>query len=99
MSAGELPAAATRCVQVRISGRVQGVGFRAWTERRARELGISGWVRNLPGGDVEAVFRGPAAEVEAMLAACREGPRPAVVERVDAKDAEDGPSGSFTMRF
>ena len=65
--------AETRSVQVRIAGRVQGVSFRVWTERRANALGLSGWVRNLPDGDVEAVFSGPAEAVDAMLAACREG--------------------------
>jgi len=88
----------TRSVRVRISGRVQGVGFRAWTERQARELGLSGWVRNLSGGDVEARFNGPAADVETMLAACREGPRHAVVERVETWSADDEPSGPFTIR-
>ena len=62
--------AETRSVQVRIAGRVQGVSFRVWTERRANALGLSGWVRNLANGDVEAVFSGPAEAVDAMLAAC-----------------------------
>ena len=75
--------AGIRSVHVRISGRVQGVGFRAWTERQAGALGLSGWVRNLPDGDVEAVFSGPSDRVDAMLAACREGPRLARVEKVE----------------
>lgn len=66
--------AEVRAVRVMISGRVQGVGFRAWTERRARDLGLSGWVRNRSSGEVEAVFCGRAEAVEAMIAACRTGP-------------------------
>jgi acylphosphatase len=71
-----------RAVRVRISGRVQGVGFRAWTEREAVRLGLAGWVRNLPDGEVEAVFCGAPDVVTAMLAACREGPRYAEVGQV-----------------
>lgn len=72
-----------RTLQVRIAGRVQGVGYRAFVEREAVALGLSGWVRNRRDGSVEALFSGPAEDVEAMLAACRRGPRGAVVEAVD----------------
>ena len=74
---------ATRSLKVRITGFVQGVGFRAWTERQANTLGLSGWVRNCENGDVEAVFSGSQENVQAMLALCREGPRHAQVERVE----------------
>jgi acylphosphatase len=87
-----------RSVRVRISGRVQGVGFRAWTERRANALGLSGWARNLANGDVEAVFYGPSEAVEAMLAACREGPRLAQVERVDLLGPAEKFAGPFRTR-
>ena len=90
--------AETRSVQVRISGRVQGVSFRVWTERRANALGLSGWVRNCPDGRVEAVFSGPAEAVDAMLAACREGPRLARVEKVEIVGDVEPPSGPFTIR-
>lgn len=63
-----------RTVHVMISGRVQGVGYRAWCHGRARAFGLGGWVRNRRSGEVEAVFSGPAETVETMLAACREGP-------------------------
>jgi acylphosphatase len=91
--------AETRAVHVSISGLVQGVAFRAWTERRANALGLSGWVCNLAGGDVEAVFSGPADAVEAMLSACREGPRGAVVERVEVLGRAEPLSGPFTIRL
>jgi acylphosphatase len=90
--------AETRSVQVRITGRVQGVSFRVWTERRANALGLSGWVRNLANGDVEAVFSGPAEAVDAMLAACREGPRLARVEKVEIVGDVEPVSGPFTIR-
>jgi acylphosphatase len=88
----------TRSVQVRIAGRVQGVSFRVWTERRANALGLSGWVRNLTSGDVEAVFSGPAEAVEAMLAACRNGPRLARVEKVEIVGEVEPASGPFSIR-
>lgn len=75
--------AAIRSIRVRITGHVQGVGFRAWTEQRANALGLSGWVRNAENGDVEALFSGSTEAVNAMLAVCREGPRHARVERVE----------------
>ncbi|MCF3936489.1 acylphosphatase [Acuticoccus sp. M5D2P5] len=84
-----------------ISGRVQGVGYREWCRREAESLGLSGTVRNLPDGTVEAVFIGDSAAVDAMLTRCRKGPPAAEVvsiglDPVDMK-AVDGfvilPSG------
>ncbi len=72
----------TRTVTVRVRGRVQGVGFRFWTARQAERLGLAGWVRNRLDGSVEALFRGSPAAVEAMLGACREGPRSARVDEM-----------------
>lgn len=63
-----------RAVRVLITGRVQGVGYRAWTRDKAAVLGVSGWVRNRRNGDVEAVFSGTESAVETMLDACRDGP-------------------------
>ncbi|MFB6089074.1 MAG: acylphosphatase [Candidatus Aenigmatarchaeota archaeon] len=57
-----------------ISGRVQGVAFRASTRRKAKKLGISGWVRNLSDGRVEAVFEGEKNKIEQLIEWCRRGP-------------------------
>ena len=69
--------------RVVISGRVQGVGYRAWTEYTAIKLGLEGWVRNRRDGTVEALFVGPDETVETMLEACRQGPPGARVEAID----------------
>jgi acylphosphatase len=73
-----------RCL---VSGRVQGVFFRGATQARMRELGVAGWVRNLPDGRVEAVLEGDDAQLEAALAFLRRGPRGAMVEDVELHDA------------
>lgn len=73
----------TRTVHVRIEGRVQGVGYRAWTERTARDLGLAGWVRNRRDGAVETVLHGPPDVVSEMLRLCERGPSAARVTRVE----------------
>ncbi|MFB6353266.1 MAG: acylphosphatase [Halobacteriales archaeon] len=73
---------------VHISGRVQGVFFRATTQETAREHGVDGWVRNLDDGRVEAVFEGAEAAVDAMVDFCHEGSQAASVTDVDV-DWED----------
>jgi acylphosphatase len=65
-----------------ISGRVQGVGYRAWVEHQARGFGLRGWVRNRRDGSVEAVFEGPADIVAGMIASCRQGPPSSRVDNV-----------------
>jgi len=72
---------------VLIRGRVQGVGYRAWTEVSALEHGLEGWVRNRRDGSVEAVFGGSDNEVAAMIADCRRGPPGAWVETIDQREA------------
>lgn len=74
---------------VKMRGRVQGVGYRAFVERKAREQDLEGFVRNRRDGSVEAVFAGAAEAVAAVIEACRRGPRGAVVEAVDVE--EGGP--------
>ncbi|WP_299444175.1 acylphosphatase [uncultured Rhodospira sp.] len=72
----------TTTVCVRIKGRVQGVAFRDWTQRSARDLGLDGWVRNRSDGSVEAVFQGPQEAVERMIEACHDGPPAARVSSI-----------------
>lgn len=67
--------------QVTVTGRVQGVGYRAWVDHQARNHDLEGWVRNRRDGSVEALFAGPADVVSEMVARCRRGPSAA---RVDA---------------
>lgn len=69
-----------------ISGRVQGVGFRWFTQRTAQKLGITGWVRNLPDGRVEAIGQGPPEALGAFESALKSGPRFASVEHVEKAD-------------
>jgi len=78
-----------------IRGRVQGVGYRAWTEYTALERGLQGWVRNRRDGSVEALFAGPQDAVAGMVEACREGPRGS---RVDAIDQREGIAEEFSLR-
>jgi acylphosphatase len=70
-----------------IRGRVQGIGYRAWTEYDALTRGLEGFVRNRRDGSVEAVFAGPAEAVAAMVEACRLGPPGARVTAVDVNEA------------
>jgi acylphosphatase len=72
-------------VHVFVSGRVQGVFFRAETADMADRLGLVGWVRNLPDGRVEALFEGEKADVEKALDFCRRGPPGARVRNLDLK--------------
>jgi acylphosphatase len=88
-----------RSILVRISGRVQGVGYRDWTQRKALDLGLSGWVRNLASGEVEALFSGPAGTVDAMLAACRRGPQLARVDDVKIVETSEVAGGPFSVRY
>ena len=76
--------AAKARVHVLIEGRVQGVFFRAFTRDEARARGLTGWVRNLPDGRVEALFEGDQRLLEEMLAWCRQGPRYSYVDHVEA---------------
>ncbi|MEC7397668.1 MAG: acylphosphatase [Pseudomonadota bacterium] len=84
-------------VQARIFGRVQGVWYRAWTEKEASRRGLRGWVRNRTGGSVEAVFAGERTQVEAMLEACRIGPPAARVTDIDIQAIEEYDEGGFQV--
>ncbi|MDX2223128.1 MAG: acylphosphatase [Rhodospirillaceae bacterium] len=86
-------------VRLLISGRVQGVGFRAWAARKAADLGLSGWVRNLTDGRVEALAHGPAVDVARFIQLCHRGPVMARVDLVDAQSAGTAsPGPGFEQR-
>jgi acylphosphatase len=72
-----------------VRGRVQGVGYRAFVEDEARQRGLQGWVRNRRDGSVEAVFAGPAGDVEAAVEACRRGPFSAQVSALDQREGTE----------
>ena len=82
-----------------VSGRVQGVYYRATTRDTARERGVDGWVRNLDDGRVEAVFEGTEAAVEAMVAWCETGSKAADVDGVDAEYGEPEGLDGFEVRW
>jgi acylphosphatase len=81
-----------------VSGSVQGVYFRATTRDRAREVGVDGWVRNLDDGRVEAVFEGPRADVETMVAFCHEGSSAARVDDVAVEYGDPEGERGFEVR-
>ena len=80
-----------------VSGRVQGVGFRWFTQDTAAQEGVKGWVRNLPDGRVEAHVEGEEEAVTRVERAIRTGPRGARVEQVKVDEEEPGGYRSFTI--
>jgi acylphosphatase len=86
-----------RRVRVLVSGDVQGVGYRWSTRAEAVGRGVAGWVRNLYDGRVEAVFEGPAEDVDALVAWCRGGPAWATVTAVEV--VEEEPTGEKEFRI
>jgi len=87
-----------RSARLRITGRVQGIGYRAWALHRASRLALRGWERNRSDGSVEALVIGEDDAVARMIEACREGPFGARVSDVAISDAEDDGSVSFTAK-
>jgi acylphosphatase len=85
-------------VQVRATGRVQGVFFRAEACSRAESLGLAGWVRNAPDGSVEAVFEGDPDRVDSMVEWCRHGPTGARVDELEVTDEEPTGEAGFQVR-
>jgi len=92
-----------RVLRVFVDGVVQGVGYRAFSQREAERLSLSGWTRNRRDGSVELVVAGPAEAVEAYLSVLRRGPPAArvtqlrVVEAHAAALAEQGAEGDFRV--
>jgi acylphosphatase len=84
---------------VYVSGQVQGVFFRDTAREKAEQLGLNGWVKNLPDGRVEALFEGPSERVREMVRWCEEGPSRAEVEDVDTEfEASRGDLTGFEVR-
>jgi acylphosphatase len=89
----------SRSVDVTVTGRVQGVFFRASAIDEARRLGVAGWVRNEPDGSIAAHLEGPTEAVDEMVAWCRTGPPHARVARVTETDAPASGATDFTVRY
>ena len=85
-------------VDVTVTGRVQGVSFRFYTEDEATRLGVAGWVSNEPDGTVAGHFEGDEEAIDALVDWCRSGPRLARVERVDVRPGDDEGATSFHVR-
>ena len=83
---------------VRVTGRVQGVFFRAWTKDQAERLGVRGWVRNCSDGSVEAHLEGDAGAVEQLIDVMRKGPSGARIERLDVDDTPAGHADRFAIQ-
>jgi acylphosphatase len=84
--------------RVRVTGRVQGVFFRAWTAEEARALGLTGWVRNCSDGSVEAHVEGEADAINELVELLREGPPEAQVESIESEVADPEGHGAFEVR-
>jgi len=87
----------TKAVLVTVEGRVQGVGFRAWTRHEAERLGLTGWVRNEKDGSVQALLEGPPDGVERMLERLWIGPPGASVTHVSPELSTPGNAESFRI--
>ncbi|HET7605257.1 MAG TPA: acylphosphatase [Sphingomicrobium sp.] len=83
---------------IRVTGRVQGVFYRAWAQGQARELGVSGWIRNCPDGSVEAHLGGEEDCVDRMIQRMRQGPSNAQVDDVEVEEATPENPGRFELR-
>ncbi|WP_374650890.1 acylphosphatase [Rhizorhabdus sp.] len=84
--------------RVRITGKVQGVWFRAWTVEQATELGLDGWVRNRLDGSVEALVSGPPVQVETFIERCHGGSPASRVDRVVVEDTPGIVAAGFTQK-
>ncbi|HYG73876.1 MAG TPA: acylphosphatase [Planctomycetota bacterium] len=98
--AGEAPPAKEPLgrIHLLISGRVQGVGFRAFTQAHAKKLGLKGWVRNLSTGDVELEAEGSEAALKALEEKVKTGPEGSRVDKIERKAASSEALGEFEIR-
>ena len=87
-----------RTCRVRVTGRVQGVSYRAWTRAKATDLGLTGWVRNERDGSVSALLSGPPDRVAEMILAMKEGPDVARVAAVDTSENDEQAPDRFEIR-
>ena len=90
-------------IHIRVFGRVQGVGFRAWARRQADSLNLSGWVRNRINGSVEIMAEGDTKDIDVFLRACQRGPLFGRVDRIEPISVPDAPifpieKGIFTTQ-
>jgi acylphosphatase len=88
----------TTIFRLRITGKVQGVGFRAWAMNEAASRGLAGWVRNRRDGSVEILVAGPDAAVQSMLGACTQGPDFASVSKIDIHNETEVPPAGFSRK-
>lgn len=90
----------TQRAHIFVTGRVQGVCYRAFTKENAVAAGLNGWVRNTDDGCVEAVFEGSKSEIERMISICRQGPTASLVRDIDVQweGAAEGLKG-FQIRY
>ena len=86
-----------KAVRVRVSGTVQGVNYRVWTRGEAMRLGLTGWVRNERDGSVNALLAGADAAVAAMIEHLWQGPRGALVSKVEIEEATDDAPADFRI--
>lgn len=84
--------------KLRISGNVQGVGYRDWAMEEAKTRGLHGWVRNRSDGTVEVLISGPDKTVQDMLGACTMGPEAAKVSNIDIHNEKIAPDQGFVRR-
>lgn len=84
-------------IRARVTGRVQGVAFRAWTQGQARALGLDGWVMNRPDGSVLAVISGPAETVARLVELLDHGPPAARVASVETERMDETPPTGFRI--
>lgn len=83
----------------RVSGRVQGVYFRAWTQQQARDIGVSGWVRNVPDGTVEVLAQGSDDQLQALQSVLHQGPPAGRVDDLQCTTVDHEQLEGFEIRY